>query len=179
MKKIIALLAITALFYGCASTTSGYKASRQIEQNKPEKIMFFGAYKSVIVGTVAWESENHCSDIRFVMQMRKEHKADNLIDILSEERCSIIGPDTRCSCSYVGTALKYMPLNPAEAEEWNLALNAPKKKEPANTEETPVFSTTPVASQAPVADTQSTNSDPTEESFDTTDENLENYPNHR
>lgn len=180
MKKLLALCAFAAMLYGCASTTSGYKASRQISQKTPEKIMFFGAYKSTIVGTVTWETESHCSDIKFIMQMRKERKADNLIDILSEERCSTVGPDTRCACSYVGTALKYMPLKPEEAEEWNLALNAPKKKEPPKPEIVPVpcEAPAPVVQKAPIAE-EPANSEAVEEVFDTTEENLDNYPKHR
>lgn len=177
MKKILALLAFTAMLYGCATTTSGYKASRQIGQDTPEKIMFFGAYKSTIVGTVTWESETHCSEIKFVMQMRKERKADNLIDILTEERCSTVGPDTKCSCSYVGTAMKYMPLNPEEAEQWNLALNAPKKKEEEKAEE-PVPCMAPVMAPAAAPQPQAAPAD-TEESIDTTDEKLEDLPQHR
>lgn len=72
--------------------------------------------------------------------------------------------------------MKYMPLNPEEAEQWNLALNAPKKKEEKAEEPVPCMA--PVMAPAAAPQPQAAPAD-TKESIDTTDEKLEDLPQHR
>lgn len=190
MKKALILLASTALLFGCASTsTNTFTAKRQIGQETPEKVLFFGAYKTVLAGTATWESEEECSEIKFVMQMRREGKADNLMDILMDEKCETFGPDKKCNCRYVGTALKYQPIStPEEAQAWNIALNSPSKEEtkeeaePAPVAPAPAPAPAPEPAFLPAAPAPTAPAEPTtQEATETfqTQQNLEGYPEHR
>lgn len=116
MKKIILLLAGSALLSSCAVAGERGIESKLIEQNRSA----VGVYRIKLTEPILMSLEGRCDVPLFVIEARKESKLHNVIDIAMIETCSSVEPGkTVCECEYSGIGVLYSDINnPDEASTW-------------------------------------------------------------
>lgn len=131
MKKIILLLAGSALLSSCAVVADGRgMESKLIEQNRRA----VGVYRIELTEHILMSLEGRCSAQRFVIEARKVSKLHNVIDISMFETCSSAGPEeTDCKCEYSGIGILYSDINnPDEASTWMGSVKETSKEKEKN-----------------------------------------------